>query len=649
MPLRRPRRLALAVAACLAVAPASAAERVERGALILENVPETPPDVREEIRRYQNTRAAGFAGFDTGGEGMLIRTRFAETAQVHHVAAPGGARRQLTFFDEPVGALEPSPAAGGVFAFTRDQGGDENFQVFVQSDGAARMVSDGEGRKTAPVWSRDGARLAWTKTMDGPTKGIVVADPDDPAGRRTVFTGDGWWGPLDFAPDGETILLFHYVSINESELFLLDPETGETIEINPSEEKISYGGAVFGADAGTVYYTSDEGDEFRNLYRLDLVGGAAENLTADIAWNVEDVAVSPDGSLYAFTVNEAGRSRLEIRRARNDRPVAGPTLPAGVIGGLEFSPDGARLGFTLNATTSPGDVYTFAVKDRREGLVRWTTSEVGGLDTSAFAEPEFFDYPTFDEVDGAPRRIPAFIYRPKGEGPHPVIISIHGGPESQARPTFSSTYQYWVNELGAAVIRPNVRGSAGFGKTYVTLDNAFKREDSVKDIGALIDWIATQDDLDADRIVVFGGSYGGYMVLASMVHFDDRLAGGVDIVGISSFVTFLENTADYRRDLRRAEYGDERDPEMRAHLEKISPLNRADEITRPLFIIQGLNDPRVPASEADQILAAVRANGGEAWYMAARDEGHGFRKKSNRDAMTEAVAMFLMRLFNGEA
>ena len=247
-----------------------------------------------------------------------------------------------------------------------------------------------------------------------------------------------------------------------------------------------------------------------------------------------------------------------------------------------------------------------------------------------------FDYPNADGMD-----IPAFIYRPAGEGPYPVIVSIHGGPEGQSRPYFSSTYQYWANELGAAVVVPNVRGSAGYGKTYVSLDNGLNRKKSVEDIGALLDWIDGQGDLDSDRVLVYGGSYGGYMVLASMVDYNARLAGGIDIVGISDFKTFLENTKGYRRDLRRAEYGDERDPEIAAFFEKISPLNNASEITKPLFIIQGANDPRVPASEAEQILEAVRQNGGEAWFLLAMDEGHGFAKKSNRDFQREAETLFL--------
>jgi dipeptidyl aminopeptidase/acylaminoacyl peptidase len=294
----------------------------------------------------------------------------------------------------------------------------------------------------------------------------------------------------------------------------------------------------------------------------------------------------------------------------------------------------------INSPRSPGDVYSIDL-GRRPALTRWTHSEAGGLDTSRFADADLIRYPTFDEVEGARRTIPAFVYRPQGEGPFPVVVQIHGGPEAQALPTFSAIRQFWIDELGVAVIAPNVRGSAGYGRTFLDLDNGMLREDSVKDIGALLDWIATQPDLDATRVAVYGGSYGGYMVLASMIHFAERLRAGVDVVGISNFVTFLENTQDYRRDARRVEYGDERDPEMRAFLERISPTARAAEIRAPLLIAQGQNDPRVPASESEQMVATIREHGGTVWYFLALDEGHGFARKRNRDQFEAATALFL--------
>jgi len=289
-------------------------------------------------------------------------------------------------------------------------------------------------------------------------------------------------------------------------------------------------------------------------------------------------------------------------------------------------------------------------------LTPWTQSEVGPIDTRRFVEPSLVRYPTFDTVKGKgkgkgkarPREIPAWLYKPAGPGPHPVVIDIHGGPEAQSRPGYSTGMQYIINELGFAYVLPNVRGSEGYGKTYVALDNGYRREDSVKDIGALLDWITTQPDLDKRRVVVFGGSYGGYMVLASMTHYNDRLAGGIDVVGVSNFVTFLSNTADYRRDLRRVEYGDERDPKMNAFLQRIAPLNNAQKITRPMLIVQGMNDPRVPITEAEQMVARIRGNGGDVWYLMAKDEGHGFRKKQNRDFYLWTVALFLERLKQGK-
>lgn len=621
----------------LAAGPAVTAERVQEGTLVMEGIPEVPEALRERLRQYQNTRGAGFSDWAPDGESILIGTRFGETAQLHKVDRPMGARQQLTFYDEPVGGGAYRPVEGSrEILFGRDEGGDENSQVFVfdEATGTATLYSDGSQRKGGAIWSSDGDKIAWFTTIEAsPNWGIVVADHGDPASRRMVYEGTGAWFPGDWSPDGTQLALQKYISNVESEIYLLDVARGEVTQINPSDAKISYGGVGFAPDGKSVYFASNEHGAFMDMIRYNLETGEQTILTKDIDWDVEGGDMSDDGQYYAFTVNAGGRSELHIRRTKNDRDIKGPDLPPGLVYNPNFSPDGTKLGFTFNSATSPSDAWVWDIKEQK--LTRWTRSEVGGLDTDNFADAEFFDYPTFDG-----RQIPAFIYKPDGEGPHPVVIDIHGGPEAQARPGFSSTTQHWVNDLGLAVIEPNVRGSRGYGTEYLNLDNGMKREDSVKDIGALLDWIAAQPDLDENRVMVYGGSYGGYMVLASMVHYNDRLAGGVDIVGISDFITFLENTSDYRRDLRRAEYGDERDPEMRAFFERIAPANQADKITKPLFIIQGANDPRVPASEAEQILAEMKANGAEPWFLMAMDEGHGFRKKSNRDFMREAVALF---------
>ena len=611
-----------------------APERVTRGNLVMENIPEIPREVRERLRQYQNVRGVGFSDFAPDG-GIYITTRFGETNQIHHVAQPMGARRQITFYDERTSGATVRPDGSGQFLFTRDVGGDEFFQGFLFDPELSRPVqfTTDQIRNQGFSWSRDGRMIAWAAAGWGDADyTIYMADPADPTTAQEVLQGEGAMSPVDWSPDGSRLLIGRYFSINEARLYVLDIEEGSLSQINPDETN-AYGAARFSAGGDSIFVVTDEGAEFRRIMEIPLEGGD-KRIVAEHDWDVQAMALSPDGSTIAYTTNEGGISEIYIINAASGERLPGPDLPVGLIGGITFSPDGNRIGFTHSSAASPGDAWVYDLASRE--LVRWTQSEVGGLDTSRFSAPELISFESFDGLE-----VPAFVHRPSGEGPHPVIVSIHGGPEAQARPGFSSTFQYWLQELGAAVVVPNVRGSAGYGNEYVNLDNVFLRENSVRDIGALLDWIATQPDLDESRVVVYGGSYGGYMVLASLVHYSDRLAGGINIVGISNFVTFLENTAGYRQDLRRAEYGDERDPEVREFLESISPANHAHRITAPLFIIQGANDPRVPLSEAEQILAAVREAGGDPWYLVAMDEGHGFARRSNQDFQREAETMFL--------
>lgn len=632
----------LAAPIALAQDGPQAIERVQQGNLIMEGIPEIPESVADRIEQYQNTRPVAFRDWGPDG-GMLITTRFGETSQVHLVASPMGMRRQLTFHEEPIAAALSRPGHNQ-FVFQKDIGGNEQYQFYLYDieSGEETLLTDPEIRNDAMVMAADGRVIAWSHPLgDTGDYAIAVADLSDPESRRTVYEGEGAWWPTDISPNGGRAIIRKYVSISEGELALLDLATGEATPINPSEEVIAYGEGNFSADGRYVLYISNEGSDFSNLVRYDIATGEKTVLTADINWDVESFDVAPNAAQAVFAINAGGVSQVGIIDTNTGASILAPELPTGVITGLSYSEDGARVGLTIDGATSPDNAYAFDVATG--AVTQWTDGEVGGLDTSGFRDAELVSFESFDGLE-----VPAFVFRPEGEGPHPVMLYLHGGPESQYRPRFSSNIQFWVNELGVAFVAPNVRGSSGYGTTYVGLDNGYGREDSVRDVGAALDWIATQDDLDADRVLVYGGSYGGYMVLASLVHYDDRLAGGVDVVGISNFVTFLENTEGYRRDLRRPEYGDERDPEMRAFLESISPSNRADEITSPLFIIQGLNDPRVPASEAEQMLAAVRANGGDAWYLLATDEGHGFRKKSNRDFQYQAVALFLERHLVGE-
>jgi dipeptidyl aminopeptidase/acylaminoacyl peptidase len=565
-------------------------------------------------------------------------------------------REQLTFYPEPIGGITPSPAKAwrDGFVFAKDKGGDEFSQLywFDNATRSATLLTDGKrSQNGGTTLSHDGGLMAYSSTSRNGTDRDVWLRNTRTGDTKLLVNAGGNWSPMDFSPDGSRLLVMKYVSAAESYPGVVDVASGK-LELFPVDGgKASFGGFAFAPDGKAVYFISDEplqgkAQEFKTLRYHNPATGKFEVLTANIPWDVGGFTLADDGKHLAFVSNEDGISKLRVLSLPDHKEVRLPALPIGVIGGLSFSPDGKRLALTLNSATSPSDVHVIDLAAAT--LARWTQSEVGGLDAATFVAPTLVRYPTFDKVDGKPRTIPAFYYKPSKPsgalasktGKYPVVINIHGGPEGQSLPTFSSNAQYMANELGVAMLVPNVRGSTGYGKTYLSMDNAEKREDSVKDIGALLDWIATQPELDASRVGVIGGSYGGYMVLASLTHYSDRIRAGVDIVGISHFGTFLKNTESYRRDLRRVEYGDERDPAMNAVFERISPLNNAHKIKSPLFVAQGRNDPRVPWTEAEQIVKAVRGNGQPVWYLLYADEGHGFAKKANSDWFGAATILF---------
>lgn len=634
-------------------------ERTVRGQLVIEGVPAIPASLSDRMLQYLSNRSASVCCWDPNGNGIIICTRFGETTQLHRVARPGAYREQLTFFPEPVSSAFVNPdAKKHSMLFLKDVGGNENYQIFHFDfdSGSYKMLSNGKARYGSPTWANSGERFAFESTQrNGTDWDIWVADPLNPSTAKMVFSDHGHWSVGGWSQDDSKILLLNYISITNSRLAVLDVNSGavQYIGLGAATGKgtyapVSISAAALSGDGKGVFYASDNGSEFHHLYYQRLDQDRPINLTPDIPWDIESVTVSKDGKHVAFVSNEDGVNKTYLldtaKISRHGSVAYSPVrgLPQGVVTGCSFDPRGARLAVSLSCSQTPGDVFVTDIN--RGSLTRWTFSEVGGLNTDNFVDPTLIHFDTFDKVNGQPRQIPAFYYKPKqATGPMPVLIEIHGGPESQMQPYFSSLTQYLVNELGIAVIKPNVRGSSGYGKTYVSLDNGFLREDSVKDIGSLLDWIASQPELDKNRVAVMGGSYGGYMTLASMEHYNDRLTAGVDNVGISNFITFLKNTQDYRRDLRRAEYGDERDPEMHAFMEKIAPTNNAHKLTKPMFVIQGKNDPRVPVTEAEQMVREIRGNGGDVWYLMAEDEGHGFRKKTNRDFYLQAVVMFLQK------
>lgn len=633
------------------IAAPAGPQRETVGNRTTENIPAIPAELSERLNRYQNTRGASLAGWTQNGC-LLIATRFAETAQAHRVCQPLGMREQLTFYPEPISGMVPTPGAATSegFVFTKDKGGDEFNQLYwfdLKTRGTA-LLSDGKrSQNGGAVFSRDGTLMAFAGTgRNGKDRDIYVRDMRSGATRR-VLDANGSFGAIDFSPDNTSLIVSQYLSIADSRPGVVDLASGKLTLFPVEGGTAAFGGFAYAANGKGVYLVSDEPvngqpQEFRSLRYHDFASKKVLAVGPNIPWDVEEFVLSRDGTRLAYVFNEDGISKLRVLAlpAGTELPLA-QQLPIGVIGSLAFSPNGKRLAFDINAATSPNDVYVVDLATGRNA--RWTQSEVGGLDASQFVAPTLIRYPTFDQAAGKTRTIPAFYYRPSHMAAGkklPVIINIHGGPEGQSLPTFNPTAQFMANELGVAMLVPNVRGSSGYGKTYLSLDNAEKREDSVRDIGALLDWVDRQPELDASRVGVMGGSYGGYMVLASLQHYPKRIRAGIDVVGISDFATFLTNTEDYRRDLRRAEYGDERDPTMRAVFERISPLKNAHTIKSALFVAQGKNDPRVPYTEAEQIVAAARANRNPVWYVLFDDEGHGFRKKSNSDYFGAASVLF---------
>lgn len=609
--------------------------------LVVEGVPAIPASIAEDALRYTESRGASFTSWNPKRHEMLISTRFGNTNQVHVVKAPGAARTQLTFFPDRVGGGSFDPATGESFVFSKDKGGDEFFQYYRYgfAEGSVTLLTDGKSRNTGRTWSTSGRWIAYGSTRrTGDDVDIYVLDPKDPkSDRRVAELKGGGWEVADWSPDDKQLLAVEGISVNETYLWLVDVATGQKTPLTPkAAEPVAWGGAQFAKDGKGLYVTCDRGAEFQRLGYMDLATKAVTQLTPDTA-DVDDFDLSPDGRTIAYVTNEKGASVLHLfdTAARAEKP--GPKLPYGLIGGLKWHPDGTLVAFTMTSARSSADAYSFEPATGK--VERWTFSETGGLNPATFIEPELVTWKGFDG-----REISGFLYRPpasKFPGKRPVVVDIHGGPEGQERPGYMGRDNYLINELGVAMLMPNVRGSTGYGKTFVKLDNGFLRENSYKDIASLFDWIAARPDLDADRIMVQGGSYGGHMTLAISTFYSDRIRCAVDIVGPSNLVTFLENTSGYRKDLRRVEYGDERDPKMRAFLEKIAPLNNAEKIKKPLFVIQGFNDPRVPRTESEQMVARIRKVGTPVWYLMAKDEGHGFAKKSNRDFEFYATVLFM--------
>lgn len=618
-------------------------------ALVMENMPPIPMEIAEATKKYTEVIPVGGSSWHPVRREMLAIKRAGNVAQVHILKTPLGEVKQLTDFPDPVGGGSWEPNNGKYFVFFKATGGNEIAQLHrydLESGTVTRLTMNDKMRIGGGPWTHAGDRYLYTSVPTGGGTSsetikteFYTIDPTVPDSAKLLVALDGvGWGAIDFSPDDKKLIIGKYVSANESYIYLYDIASGEKILLTPQEgsEKVAWNVGGFSKDGKGLYLTTDKGSEFARLVYMDLATRKITSLTDHINWDVNGGEISEDGKWLAFTTNENGWSKLHVLDTATNKEIKLPKLPAGQVGGIRWHKKTGELGLNISSFATLTDAYSLDLKTGK--LTHWAKTVLNGFETKGLREPELIKWKSFDGLE-----ISGFIYKPPTtyKGKRPVIINIHGGPEGQSTPGPQGRNGYFINDLGVAMIYPNVRGSSGYGKTFLALDNGYKREDSVKDIGALIDWIAKQPDLDKDRIMVTGGSYGGYMTLAVATHYNDKIRASIDIVGISNFNTFLKNTESYRRDLRRVEYGDERDPKMYEFLHSISPLTNAHKITKPMMVVQGKNDPRVPFTEAEQIVAAIKKNNTPVWYLMANDEGHGFSKKNNADYQFYSSIMFV--------
>lgn len=598
--------------------------------LEVHGVPPIPAAISREVQPYMGVYGLPVAGWDATKREILLKG-LSSVTWVSRVASPGVAPQTTAVYIQESGIYDVyfQPQARYI-AYTRDANGGETFQLYLYNvgDRTSTLISDGKSRSTEPVWSRSGERIVYSSSpKNAQGVSLRLVNPFNPKSDRLLVQSSGsYLKAYDWSPDDELIAYCDFTSNTAGSLWLIDVATGAKTLLSPKATRpVLYDFPQFSKDGKGVYVLTDHDSDVRRVAYVKLATRQFKYLTDGIKWDVDEFQLAPDGRTLAFTTNEDGVSRLHILNTATNEEALTPQLPLGVISDLKWHNNSADLAFNFKNPRTPNDVYAL---DVRTGKVEvWSRSVTGGVDTSKFSLPEIIRWKTFDG-----RALSSYLYRPpaKFTGKRPVIIDIHGGPEEQYRPSFGYEHNYFLNELGVAKIYPNVRGSSGFGRSFLALDDGLKREDAVKDIGSLLDWVRTQPDLDAERVLVQGSSYGGYLALAAAAGYGDRVRAVISDSGISNLATFVERTEGWRRDLQRAEFGDERDPKTREFMERKAPLNNAQRIRRPLLIIQGLNDPRVPASEAERIVKATKDRV-PVWYILAKDEGHGFVRQRNRD------------------
>jgi dipeptidyl aminopeptidase/acylaminoacyl peptidase len=633
----------LALAAnCVLGQSANNGEIVPGDNLVIDGIPKIPSSIAKAVARYRNSYGYPLAGWDPNKREVWLKILASTGTWVSRVDTPGSMAKPMIAI--PAGGaydvyFQPQ---GKYLVYNKDSSGDENFQFYLYDVAAheSKLLTDGKSRNTEPVWSNAGDRIIYSSSPpNGNGVDLSIINPFETGSSRLLVQGRGHYlKAYDWSPDDRKVVFGDFASNIVSTLWTLDVATGKTTLLSSNGESAGeyYDYPQFSKDGRGVYVVTDRDSELRRLAFVDLASKEHKFLSEHIKWDVEDFKVAPDGKTVAFVTNEDGVSRLHLLDSGTCKESAIASLPIGIISDLRWHNNSVDLAFNLKSPQTPNDIYSVDVRNGK--FERWSRAFTGLIDVDKLPKPEIIHWKSFDG-----RLISGVLYRPPATftGKRPVIIDIHGGPEEQYRPGFGYHDNYFVNELGVAKIFPNVRGSTGYGKAFVNLDNGLLRMNATKDIGALLDWIKNQPELDSTRVMVQGGSYGGYMALSVAANYDNRIRAVVSDSGPSNLVTFIESTAGWRRDLQRHEFGDERDPKTREFLERIAPVNNVEKMNKPLLIIQGQNDPRVPVSESQRLVVALKKRGVLVWYLLAKDEGHSFTKQANWDFQLYSTAIFV--------
>jgi dipeptidyl aminopeptidase/acylaminoacyl peptidase len=589
----------------------------------VEGMPAIPQSIADGLAPYTQFRSAQFQTWNPTKRQLVISTTFGDKPQLHLVDGPGRERRQLTWLAGGISqqnsspAFDPADANTLVFAYDASGGEARSIWRYDFTTGEANLAVPARIRFT-PLWLRAGKWLVYdSNERNLKDKDLYIVDPRNPKTKRRLGDFTGQWSPHDASPDGKTIVANEVLSNSETYLWLVNVETGDKRALTPREgEKAFWSNARFSTDGKRVYAISDRGGDLRRIWRCD-VTGTTWSVVTPATDNVDSFAFSPDGTQIAIVFDRGATQELQLLDAGTFKRRTLPTLPSGLISNLMWCPGTHELAFDLVSVKAARDVYTI---DASIGtLSRWTYSE-STFNTDALPAPEVVEWKSADGVT-----ISGILYKPtqRFRGPRPVLVEFHGGPDDRAQPRFMGFRNYFLNSLGVALLFPNVRGSAGFGRKFAELDNGRGRDGVLQDVGAMLDWIGTRSDMDSGRIVFAGGSYGGWLALEAGIVYNDRIRGIIEAAGITDFITYLEQQQDPgRQATRRVEYGDERDPDMRQYLKSISPVTRASELKKPTLILHPGKDSRVPVAQAQELVAALKTNNTPVWYLEFADANH---------------------------